>query len=89
MSLCFLQALSKLKRLENSITEQEYIQYLVLHFRGVRHPEDNIAGVADTLQAIEPWAGSLREIALESVYDPLQSKTQLTYVHPRPIYNNL
>lgn len=76
MSLCFLQALSKLKQSENSITEQEYIQHLVAHFRGIRHPEDSNTSVADSLQAIEPWAGSLREIALESMYDPLHGKTQ-------------
>jgi len=71
MSLCFLEALTAFIRRENGITEQEYIQHLVAHFRGIRHPNDNIPSITNTLSAIYPWAGSLREIALESVYDPL------------------
>jgi hypothetical protein len=78
MSLCFLQALAEVKRRESSVTEPEYIERLVAHLRGIRHPEDDIASVGDTLAAIEPWAGSLREIALTSAYGQLQGK-QITY----------
>ena len=75
MSLCFMQALSKEKLTEGGITEQEYHRHLLAHLQGVRHSEDSIPSVGDTLLAIEPWAGSLREIALKSDYDPLEGKS--------------
>jgi hypothetical protein len=81
MALCFLQALAEAKRRENNIAEQEYIEHLVAHFRGIRHSEDSIASVGDTLAAIEPWAGSLREVALASTYGHLQG-TIMTYLAP-------
>jgi hypothetical protein len=74
MSLCFLQALAQANRRENSIADQEYIKHLVAHFRGIRHPEDATTSVGDTLAAIEPWAGSLREIAITPIYSELQGK---------------
>jgi hypothetical protein len=81
MSLCFLQALAKAKQQQNSISDQEYIQHLAAHFRGIRHPEDSIVSVGDTLSAIEPWAGSLREIALTSTYNPLEGKNITFLAH--------
>ena len=74
MSLCFLQALANAHSREGGIQQQEYFNHLLAHFRGVRHPQDSISGIGETLAKIQPWVGSLREVALASDYNPLDGK---------------
>ena len=72
MSLCFLEALAKAHRSDTCISQQEYAHHLLQHFRGVRHPQDDLSSITDTLTKIEPWAAALREIILAHVYEPLE-----------------
>src|SRR4051812_14705734 len=74
MSLCFLQAVAKANLPEGGITQQEFFNHLLSHFQGVRHPQDSISSIGDTLASIQPWVGSLREVALASDYKPLEGK---------------
>ena len=74
MSLCFLQTIGKRNLAQGGITEQEYLQHNLAHFQGIRHPQDSIPSIANTLAALVPWLGSLREIALAPTYEPLASK---------------
>ncbi|KAJ4312856.1 hypothetical protein N0V94_007237 [Neodidymelliopsis sp. IMI 364377] len=50
---------------------------LLSHFRGVRHREDDIAGSKEPLANFEPWAASLRELALSSHYKPLEDTSEI------------
>jgi hypothetical protein len=72
MSLCFLKALTSL--VNGSITQQEYISHLLAHLQGVRHPDDNIPSIKEPLVSFEPWAASLRDLALATKYEPLEGK---------------
>src|SRR4051794_40770090 len=82
MSLCFLQAVAKVNLPEGGITQQEFFNHLLAHLQGVRHPQDSISSIGDTLASIEPWVGSLREVALASDYKPLEGK--LASFSPQP-----
>jgi hypothetical protein len=81
MSLCFLKAFTKVKG--GAITQQEYMSMLLSHFREVRHREDDIPGSKEPLANFEPWAASLRELALSSDYKPLEGT--LFEIHLRPL----
>jgi len=74
MSLCFLQAFAKAHSREFAIPQKDYFNHLLAHFRGVRHPQDSISGIGETLAKLQPWVGSLREVALASDYKPLEGK---------------
>ena len=72
MNLCFLPALAAAYTEVGGITQREYIEQLLAHFKGVRHPQDEILSISTTLATIEPWARSLRGIALGSSYEPVE-----------------
>jgi hypothetical protein len=74
ISMCFLKALAKFYAREGGTTAIEYHQQLLAHLAGVRHPEDNIPSISGTLRMLEPWAGCLREVALNTEYEPLQGR---------------
>jgi hypothetical protein len=71
MSLCFGDAFRQ-KR-SGEITEQTYIESLMAHFRGVRHPTDH---PDDVNEMIFVWTNDIfgdatRDIALKTEYKPL------------------
>ncbi|KAH7066911.1 hypothetical protein BKA63DRAFT_607792 [Paraphoma chrysanthemicola] len=70
MSLCFLQAFTK--STSRSITREEYVDHLLSHFQGVRHPQDSDTRTIEPLACFEPWVASLRDLALRSSYEPFQ-----------------
>ncbi|KAF2125948.1 hypothetical protein P153DRAFT_434341 [Dothidotthia symphoricarpi CBS 119687] len=74
MSSCFLKALANVKK--GTITQQEYISCLVSHFRGVRHSDDSVPSIRKPLTSFEPWAASLRELALATNYKPLEDTSE-------------
>lgn len=49
-------------------------QPLVGTIQGVRHPNDNIPSIKEPLVSFEPWAASLRHLALVTKYEPLEGK---------------
>jgi len=69
MSLCFQDAF--VAKRSFTITEAEYIDHLIAHFRGVRHPQDSDRD-AISVKKWDPFGASIREMALRTNYEPLQ-----------------
>ena len=70
MSLCFHEAF--IAKVEAKITEEEYLSYLIAHFRGVRHPQDNDRDFI--VSTFDPVGASIREMALRTDYKPLEGE---------------
>ena len=68
MSLCFLDAFEA--KQAHFITEGEYVSHLLAHFRGVRHPQDD--GTDGRLEGSDPVGASMRELALNTDYEPMK-----------------
>ena len=69
MSLCFRDAF--VSKQSGTITEEEYLDHLIAHFRGVRHPQDS--DKEDVITAKwDPFGASIKEMALRTDYEPLQ-----------------
>ncbi|KAH7071649.1 hypothetical protein FB567DRAFT_612236 [Paraphoma chrysanthemicola] len=70
MPLCFLRAFTE--STSRSITQEAYINHLLSHFQGVRHPQDSDTRTIESLACFEPWVASLRDLALTASYEPFQ-----------------
>ena len=66
-SLCFLEAFNA--KQNDQITEKEYLNHLLAHFRGVRHSQDN--NIDDVLLKTDPFGDSIRRMALGPDHDPI------------------
>lgn len=74
MSLCFKDAFSAWKG--NEITEEESVNHLLPHFRGIRRPGDSDdRNFQVILQTSNPYAASIQHEALETKYERLQDTT--------------
>ena len=68
---CFLRSMAPGK--SGLIRREDYFRLLLAHFQGARHlPEDNLPSCSVPLRAFEPWAGSLRDLALYTTYETLK-----------------
>lgn len=72
MSFCFLDAFARLKSDPPRITQAEYFSHVCAHLRGVRHPNDSVPSTIEPLVLFEPWAASLRTVALAGNYTDLE-----------------
>lgn len=70
MSLCFLKLWLRWK--DGELAEQTFLGYLLAHYRGVRHKEDETPSSGEPLANFEPWLASVRDLALASDYEPLE-----------------
>ena len=73
-TLCFLDAY-RARCFENRIDDTEYISHLVAHFDGRRH--QGPGGQCEDI-TFEPLAGSLRKMAIEGNYQPMQGRRAIT-----------
>jgi hypothetical protein len=72
-SRCFLDAAALWRaRGELKISDEEYLDSMLAHFKGVRHSYDKIKG--DTLGFVDPFANSLRELIFEHEDTPVDGK---------------
>ena len=58
MTLCFRQAFLK----GSEITEKEYISHLLVHFQGLRHPQDSDNDESAIVEKLDPFGASVREV---------------------------
>lgn len=89
MSLCFLAAFTRWKSAydtERRLTDGEFLDHILAHFRGECHKEDGIPSCVEPLVAFEPWLASFREVALSNDYKPLEGKTSCTMPSEPAIY---
>jgi hypothetical protein len=70
MSLCFREAF--LDKIFNKISEEEYLNHLIAHFRGVRHPLDS--GTDPIVEVHDPIGRSFKKVALRADNEPLEGK---------------
>ncbi len=73
MSLCFRDAF--VAKQAHRITEAEYVDHLIAHFRRVRHPQDSDRDVITAKW--DPFGASIREMALRTDYEPLRGEIAL------------
>ena len=89
MSLCFLASSTRWKSAydtERRLTNGEFLDHILAHFRGQRHKEDGIPSCIEPLVAFEPWLASFREVALSNDCEPLVGKTSCTMPSKSGIY---
>lgn len=70
MTECFERL--AIKRSSHMITDREYFNDAMAHFRGERHDGCSSASLAnDNLRAIDPVGSSIREMAVNTQYRPM------------------
>ena len=77
-NLCFREA--SFAFLRSQISEKEYHSHLLAHLRGIRHPGDDLANATARRRVRngDPFANSLREIALRDDYEPIKGVAAIT-----------
>src|ERR1700753_3523538 len=77
---CFIDAVA-LWRASGSkkISDEEYHRIMLVHFEGIRHPYDRIAG--DTLSVIDSFASSLQKLIFENKPIIVDGKSFIRILH--------
>jgi hypothetical protein len=78
---CFIDAMAL--RNAGILTTEQYLHYLLLHFKGIRHPLDKLQG--DILPTMDPFAASLRTLIFDSEPAIMDGNTR-DGLNPYPIH---